>query len=194
MNLNRFCIKFFARPETKIDDSVFIDLFHEWIRLKTLPGTLLDVADYRHVPEGPGIMLITHEINFAMDYSYGRFGLYAQRKLGAAERHQDRILELVRATALFGSLLESDARVAGRVRLEAGSFHYQANDRLQASNTAETYTALKPDLVAAAEVIYPGQAVSLNWVDNDPRDRLTIAVAGPPVTMQVLADTVGVMA
>ena len=52
MNIERFCVKFFARPETNLDDAVFIEIFHEWIRLKTLPGILLDVADYRHVPFG----------------------------------------------------------------------------------------------------------------------------------------------
>ncbi|HEX9595476.1 MAG TPA: hypothetical protein VF982_01240, partial [Anaerolineales bacterium] len=72
MDIGRFCIKFFARPGYNIDDAIFIDIFHEWIRLKKLPGILLDVADYRHVPEGPGVMLLTHDINFAMDYSEGR--------------------------------------------------------------------------------------------------------------------------
>ncbi|MCB0198264.1 MAG: hypothetical protein KDJ65_40355, partial [Anaerolineae bacterium] len=98
MNIERFCVKFFARPETNLDDAVFIEIFHEWIRLKTLPGILLDVADYRHVPDGPGIMLITHEINFAMDYSEGRFGLLAQQKLSQGVTQQERILDLVRAT------------------------------------------------------------------------------------------------
>ncbi|HMR66307.1 MAG TPA: hypothetical protein PKE64_20030, partial [Anaerolineae bacterium] len=116
MSIQRFCLKFFAAPETGFDDAIFIEIFHEWIRLKAVPGVLLDVADYRHVPDGPGIMLISHEINFAMDYAEGHFGLLAQRKLGPGETHQARLLDLIRTTVTFGALLEADSRLAGRLR------------------------------------------------------------------------------
>jgi len=176
MDLNRFCIKFLARPETNIDDVAFIEIFHEWIRLRKLKGTPIDVADYRHVPNGPGIMLITHEVNYAMDRADGQFGLYAQRKLGEGETHTERILDLARATAEFGALLESDSRVAGKLSLEGGQFLYMANDRLQAPNTEETFAALKPDLEAAAAQLYPGQSVSIARLENAPRDRITAVV------------------
>ena len=195
MNLERFCLKFFARTGAEIDDAVFIDIFHEWIRLKKLGGILLDVADYRHVPNGPGIMLITHEINFAMDYGGGRFGLYAQRKLGQSQNQVERILELGRATAAFGALLESDSRLAGGLKLEAGNFHFISNDRLLAPNKPDTFDDLKPDLEAAAAIVYSGQPVSVTRLDNDPRDRLTIAVdSGESVNIGALLETVGVAA
>jgi len=149
MDLNRFCIKFLARPETNIDDVALIEIFHEWIRLRKLKGTLIDD---------------------------GQFGLYAQRKLGEGETNIERILDLARATATFGALLESDSRVAGKLSLEGGQFLYMANDRLHAPNTDETFAALKPDLEAAAAQLYPGQSVSIARLENDPRDRLTAVV------------------
>lgn len=195
MNLDRFCLKFFAQPGADVDDAVFIDIFHEWIRLKKLGGVLLDVADYRHVPGGPGVMLITHEINFAMDYTEGRFGLLAQRKLGHETGHQARILELARATVAFGALLETDPRLAGRLKLEAGRFHYQSNDRLLAPNTASAFNEIQPDLQAAAEIIYPGRPVTITRVNNDPRDRLTIIVdSGQAAPIGALAESAGVVA
>jgi hypothetical protein len=185
MNIQRFCLKFFAASSTQVDDAIFIDIFHEWIRLKRLSGVLLDVADYRHVPDGPGIMLISHEVNFAMDYAGGRFGLLAQRKLGPGETHQVRLLDLVRATLSFGALLEVDPRLAGRLRLEAGRFHYMSNDRLLAPNTEAAFAALRPDLEAVATLIYPDRPASISRLDNDPRDRLTAIVdSGSAVTMQ----------
>lgn len=176
MTLERFCIKFLARPETHIDEVAFIEIFHEWIRLQKLQGTLIDVADYRHVPNGSGIMLITHEVNYAMDHANGQFGLYAQRKLGEGNTHKERILELAKTTAAFGALLESDNRVAGKLSLEGGQFLYMANERLHAPNTEETFAALKPDLEAAAAELYPGQSVSVTRLENDPRDRLTAVI------------------
>jgi hypothetical protein len=194
VNIERFCIKFLARPGVHVADAVFIDIFHEWIRLKKLGGVLLDVADYRHVPEGPGIMLITHEINYAMDYGDGQFGLLAQRQRGYGVTHQERILELARAAVAFGALLEAAPRVAGKLSLEGGSFHYISNDRLVAPNTEAGFASITPDLAAAASIIYPGQAVSIKRLENDPRDRLTAVVEAGSVDMDVLLETIGVMA
>lgn len=192
MTIERFCVKFFARPDTNIDDAIFIDIFHEWIRYQKLSGILLDVADYRHVPEGPGIMLITHEINFAMDYSEGRFGLLAQQKLAQGATYQECLQGLVRATANFGALLEADPRIAGKFSLEGGTFHYMSNDRLLLPNTATAFASIRPDLETAAAVIYPGQAVSITQLDNDPRDRLTVVVEAESVDIGVVAESVGV--
>jgi hypothetical protein len=190
MNLDRFCLKFFARPNVAVDEAIFIDIFHEWIRHKKLNGVLIDVVDYRHVPEGPGVMLITHEINFAMDHSGGRLGLLAQRKLGPGSSHPERILALIRAAATFGALLEADRRVAGKLSLEGGMFHYISNDRLLAPNDAASFAALKPDLAAAAASIYPGRAVSLTRLENDPRGRLTIEVGAGSLDLPLLLESV----
>ncbi|MEB3302938.1 MAG: hypothetical protein VKN56_13315 [Cyanobacteriota bacterium] len=182
MDLERFCLKFLARQgQVTVDEASFIPIFHDWIRLKTLPGTLIDVADYRHVPEGPGIMLISHEINYAMEHGDGQFGLSAQRKLGEGATHQERILALAKRLALFGSLLETDERLAGQLKLEGGAFLYKANDRLLAPNTDEAFAALQPDLQAAASQLYGGATVTVTRLEQDPRDRLTalVEVAGP---------------
>lgn len=189
MDLERFCIKFLARPETNIDAATLIEVFQEWIRVQKLKGTLIDVADYSHVPNGPGVMLITHEVNYAMDRGNGELGLYAQRKLGEGETHKERILDLARATATFGALLESDSRVGGKLSLEGGKFLYMSNDRLMAPNNEETFAALKPDLEAAAAELYPGQRVSITRLENDPRDRLTVAIGvAQPVDIRTLAN------
>jgi hypothetical protein len=194
MSLERFCLKFFARPGAPLNDAVFIDIFHDWIRLKKLPGILLDVADYRHVPEGPGVMLITHDINFGMDYNSGAFGLLAQRKRGSGRSHQENLLELARATITFGALLEADPRLAGQLRLEGGAFHYIANDRLLAPNSEAGFAALQPDLAAVAALIYPGQEVAIARLPNDPRERLTVAVEAGSLNFSALLEAVGITA
>ena len=37
-----------------------VAVFHQWIRDGVCPEMLIDVADYRHVPAGPGVLLIGH--------------------------------------------------------------------------------------------------------------------------------------
>lgn len=39
-------------------------VFHEWIRNDSLQDILVDVADYRHVSRGPGVVLVGHECNY----------------------------------------------------------------------------------------------------------------------------------
>lgn len=187
MDVERFYLKFFAR-EQAVDEAAFIPIFHDWIRLKSLPGTLIDVADYRHVPDGPGIMLISYDINYAMEHGGGQFGLSAQRKLGREGTHCERIVELAKRMALFGSLLASDSRLAGSLELEGGKFLYAANDRLRLPNTAEAFAALQPDLAAAASALYGDQPVTVTWLENDPRERLTAIVeTAAPVAIASLA-------
>lgn len=176
MSIEKFCVKFFSKVNKDVDQAIFINIFHEWIRYKQLDGILLDVVDYRHVPNGPGIMLITHHINFAMDHGRGQFGLLAQRKVGQGSNHVERILDLIQATQAFGTLLESDWRIAGQFKLAGDTFHYISNDRLLAPNNEATFAALKPDLEAASAIIYPGQDVSITRLENHPRERLTIEV------------------
>lgn len=176
MDLERFAIKFFTRPAVDVDDAAFIDIFHDWIRNKRLNHVMLDVADYRHVPNGPGVMLVTHEVNYAMDRGDGAFGLYAQRKLGQEATAREKLLGLVKSTAQFGSLLEAEEKVDGRLKLEGGKFYYIANDRLHAPNTEEAFNTIKPDLEAIATQLYPGKSVSVTRLNNDPRARLTAVV------------------
>jgi hypothetical protein len=89
-------------------------------------------------------------------------------------------------------LLETDPRVAGKLRLEGGAFQYMANDRLLAPNTAPAFAELRPDLEAAAAIIYPGEVVSIIHQENDPRDRLTAVVEAGIRDIRDLLETVGV--
>ncbi|MFM7236114.1 MAG: hypothetical protein ACKOYK_04985 [Cyanobium sp.] len=121
-------------------------------------------------------MLISHEINYAMEHGGGQFGLSGQRKLGGGSSNQERILDLARRLALFGTLLEADQRLGGQLHFNGGSFLYQANDRLRAPNTAEAFAAIQSDLQTAGEALYGNQPVTVTRVENDPRDRLTALV------------------
>lgn len=175
MTLDRFCIKFLATPDSKVDQTTFIPVLHEWIRDRSLKGTLLDVADYRHVPQGPGIMLVTYEVNYAMDEGNGELGLFAQVKHPEGETLAEQVVNLVRQTATFGNLLQSDARVSG-LKLDGHKFYWMSNNRLHAPNTAEGFAAVKPALETAAATLYPGQSIAITQVENDPRDRLTAII------------------
>jgi len=52
-------VKIFVHEPTSIDLADAIPVFHRWIQEAVLNELVIDVADYRHVPAGPGVMLST---------------------------------------------------------------------------------------------------------------------------------------
>src|SRR5262245_58264691 len=81
MNPNRLSLKLFAaQPIARGDLHRFIGVFHRFIQEAAVPGLLIDVADYAHVPDGPGVILIGHEVDYGIDLARGRTGLLTLRK------------------------------------------------------------------------------------------------------------------
>ncbi len=56
------------RNDADLLDEV-VPLFHKWVRSTVFEDVLVDVADYRHVSSGPGVILIGHECNYQLRVS-----------------------------------------------------------------------------------------------------------------------------
>ena len=54
IQLQHVNVKLLAGDPADVDLEPLIPIFHDWIRDRVFEELLLDVADYRHVPEGPG--------------------------------------------------------------------------------------------------------------------------------------------
>jgi hypothetical protein len=66
-------------PEGFMSDRV-VPVFHRWIPSDRTGELLLDVADYRHVHAGPGIVLVGHEADYVFERIDGWFGFRYVRK------------------------------------------------------------------------------------------------------------------
>lgn len=187
MNLQRFCVKIFAQPAPDFDDARLINVFHDWIKRRVALGTLIDVADYRHVPDGPGVMLITHEANFAMDRTEDRrLGLLYQRKTDVAGDTAARILVAVDHAVTACGMLVRDTHIRGQLAFNAGELLVIANDRLMAPNTDDAYERLKPHLQRVGGALFG--ACDVMRMDNDPRERLAARlVSSAPVSLDDVA-------
>src|SRR5437764_1537417 len=82
-------VKIFASESARADLGDAIPAFHRWIQDRVCPEMLIDVADYRHVPNGPGVVLMGHEAAYSLDNTKGRLGLLYNRRLagGAAQEN-----------------------------------------------------------------------------------------------------------
>ena len=84
-------VKVFASQCT-LHQEQFVPIFHRWIQNQSVEGhRLIDVAEYGHVLNGPGTVLISSEANFYTDSAEGRLGILYSRKLPLAGSFQDRL-------------------------------------------------------------------------------------------------------
>ena len=80
MDTVKYELKFFLDDASEVELEEFIPVFHDWIQTQQIEELLIDVADYRHVPHGPGVVLVAHDAHYAMDLAEGRLGLLYSRR------------------------------------------------------------------------------------------------------------------
>jgi len=171
MNLQHINIKFFLEnPETvKLED--FSPVFNSWIQRHVTEELLIDVADYLHVNNGPGLMLIGHEADYSLDNRAGRLGLLYNRKAQLEGSTQDKLAQAAGAALTAARLLETE----NGLKFNGGDVQLIINDRLIAPNTAATFAALEPELRTFFDKLFGGAEYTLSN-DTDPRERFTVNV------------------
>ncbi len=117
-----------------VDLAQAIPVFHRWIQQQALPGLLIDVADYRHVPEGPGVVLVAHEAIYGLDQGGGRLGLLYNRRTRLDAAPGEALAQAFRAALTACRKLEQEAEFAGAVSFAGGACEVVVNDRALAPN------------------------------------------------------------
>src|SRR4026208_286821 len=80
MDTVKYEVKFFLEDASGVELEEFIPVFHDWIQTQQLAELLIDVADYRHVPQGPGVVLMAHDAHDGMALADDRLGLLYSRR------------------------------------------------------------------------------------------------------------------
>jgi len=171
--MQHFRVKLFAETTADFDLGAAIPVFHRWIQGSVLPEMLIDVADYQHVPDGPGILLVSHEAFYGLDLGKGRLGLAYTRRAALDGSVPDRIRQAYRAARAAADRLMAEPEFAGTIRFP-GSFEIAVNDRLLGPNTDEGWQQLEPALRAVVEEEVRGPYTVSRT--GQPRDLLTALV------------------
>ena len=174
-DLYRICVKLYASAASPRDETL-VPVFHDWIRRRALDVTLIDVADYAHVPESPGVMLIAHEASFSLDRADGRYGLLVQRRRPTPEGIDDVLQRTLRQALDVADKLEQEPRLKGKLSFDRSHVRVESNDRLLAPNDAASYATLATHVTSAAAAVFPASTVAVARVANDARDRLALEV------------------
>jgi hypothetical protein len=174
MDIQHLNVKWFVAHPEKIDLTDYPFIFSEWIQGQDFEELLIDVADYRHVPDGPGVVLIGHEANYSMDQTGGRLGLLYNRKGMLNGDAGQRIRQGVRAVLQAGRLLLSHPRQQGVLAFDEHELQFILNDRLLTPNTEEGFRFFENALRPVMDDLFGAYAV--RRVSADPRQRLTVQV------------------
>ena len=188
MELHKIGVKILFSDGSSVDLLEFIPVFHRWIQNRALGDLLIDVADYSHVPSGPGILLVGHEGNYAVDETGDRRGLvyYHKRPLGGSLA--ERLATVWDKAVTAYQLLERDEELKGRIGMQASEFQVFSNDRLAAPNSAEAAATLGPVVDSFFARILPHNEREVIW-ESDPKERLSATVkVSKPVTIDSLAE------
>jgi len=184
MDTVKFELKIFLDDSSDVAVEEFIPVFHDWIQAQELDELLIDVADYRHVPQGPSVVLVAHDAHYILDLAEGRAGLlYSRRRETHPSRSamhgvDERLRSVWQCALTACQRLEAHPALHGRLRFRGDELLLRCNDRLTAPNSADAYATLSHHLTPLLTALYPGQQVAVQQ-QQDAGSRLTVAIQAP---------------
>src|SRR5450755_3537371 len=172
MELQHVNAKLLVKDSEGVDLEALIPVFHSWIQDKVFEDRLLDIADYRHVHDGPGVILIGLEGDYSVDNTDGRLGVRYNRKAGLNGSNRDRLTQATRAALSACQRLEAEASLGGKLRFDGQDVEVFVNDRLLAPNNEATRAAAEPEFKSFFDNLFRGAEYSLAF-NSDPRQLFT---------------------
>jgi hypothetical protein len=161
MDFHKINVKFFAEKGSDISLHAFIPVFHRWIQEDKLEGFMVDVTEYTHVHQGPGVLIIAQEANYSVDEAEGKRGfMYAQKRV-PEKSAVDHIKTAFRRALTAASALENEKEFAGKLKFSTGHFEVSINDRLAAPAGNATQAEIEKTLKPVLDNLYGAGAYTL---------------------------------
>ena len=162
----RVGVKVFVEDQEAFDRARMIDVFHRWIQEDRLPGTLIDVHDYTHVPEGPGVLLIAHEWHLRTDEAGGRIGLEYELKRDGSGTLAERLREAIVSVLEAAAALEQDTAGENPVRFATREMAFRFTDRLAVPPTEAAFDEVTGELHNVLADFYGGVPIEFERVGH----------------------------
>ena len=174
-DLQKFGIKLFFQPNGSYPYRDFIPELHRWIQNESISEhMLIDVVDYSHILDGPGIMLVAHEGHFSLDQENNKPGILYMRKTDISGSFQDRFNKVLSITIQAAQLL-SNNNINKELNFSHNSFRFISNDRRIAPNTLENQELYRDVVNEALENNYSDEAWSIeDFSSEDERLAFTV--------------------
>jgi hypothetical protein len=164
LDLQRISIKIHSEAAANISLDPYLEIFGRWRADKTHPAEWIDLADYAHVPKGPGIVLIGLKAMFSFDMADPAPGLAYVSRRGLSGSPEQRIRQVLRAGFDLASRITAEKNYPAAARLRTDSLELRFPDRLTTPNTPATDAALGPAIQAALDTVFGSGAYQLTPV------------------------------
>jgi len=189
-------VKLFVADSSGVRLKELIPVFHRWIKEDLLPDELpIDVANYEHVPKGPGIVLICDKAHYYFDVRAGRAGLRYRARREARASGGEAVTRAFGAALHAARLLEADPVLEGRYRFRTDEVEFGIYDRLLAPSDAGTLSRVGPELEEAVRGLYGPDDVTC-VLSSGPKEpfMVTVKVGVSPSVEDLLGRLTGAKA
>ena len=170
MDLQKINVKFFAEKGDQVPLKDLIPVFHRWIQQDKLEGMLIDVTEYTHVHQGPGLLLIANEANYSLDEMDGKRGMLYNQKRTPEKSGEEHLKTAFRRALQACALLEKEPEAAGKLKFAVNHLQVFINDRLAAPHHSQTNEELEKVLKPLLDILFDG-AKYLLIAERDPKKR-----------------------
>jgi hypothetical protein len=175
IELQHVNVKLLVDDPAKVDLAALVPVFHRWIQGQICDELLIDVADYSHVPDGPGILLVGHQADYSVDNTDGRLGIRYNRKAPLEGTNTDRLVQAFASALRAAQRLEEEPALNGTVRFNGREVEVFFNDRLLTPNDPATRSAVEPQIKRFLDPIFGEHDYSISAI-QDSRRLLTFRV------------------
>jgi hypothetical protein len=130
---------------------------------------MIDVADYKHIPFGPGIMLIAFEGNFSIGYEEHGFGLSYNRKISFRESEEKSLHKIKNILDNVVDLILNEESLREEIQF-LNEYILYSNDRYEFPNNLENGNKLKQLAVSSFD------KPIISSLNNNTKNRLSINI------------------
>jgi hypothetical protein len=184
MDLQKINVKFFVSDSSQVSLAPFIGVFNSWIQASE--GEYYDLADYGHVPAGPGVVLVADEANVSIDNTENRLGLLYNRKRPLQGSDIEKLSNAVATALVYCRRIEEEPALDAKVKFRGDEALIVINDRLTAPNNEETFSALRPTFEALGSRLFGTTNFTIEK-ETDARRRFGVRIrVDKPLTTEAL--------
>ena len=138
-------------PDPDLDQ--FLVIFDRWRKADDHPADWVDLADYAHMPGGPGILIAGKRDTFSVNLNPPGPGLLTSVRRGLEGSLEDRFREALRRARELNAAVTAEPEFPAEFAVREGAWEIYLNDRLGFPNTDPTDRLVRPAVAAALGVV-----------------------------------------
>lgn len=127
----------------------FLIIFDRWRKQQDHSADWVDLADYAHMPAGPGILIAGKRDTFSINLNPPGPGLLTSVRRGLEGSMEDRFREALRRARELNAAIVAEPEFPRELRIIEHAWEVFVNDRLRFPNTDEADRHVRPALAAA---------------------------------------------